>query len=155
MWTQAHSDLPAVIQSMQPEIGDLSRKGGRDGGQRRRGVLAFLVSFVIAGVIMAFGEAGARASRNIFDRIVGIDRGETFVQLSTATIRAVALGVLGVAFIQALLIGLILLVAGVPYAGVLAMIQLVLGIVQVPAAGDAACDSPTSGSAASTAPERQ
>ena len=31
------------------------------------------------------------------------------------------------------LIGLILLVAGVPYAGVLAMIQLVLGIVQVPA----------------------
>jgi predicted PurR-regulated permease PerM len=133
VWTQAHSDLPAVIQSMQPEIGDLSKKAVEMVASVGASVLAFLVSFVIAGVIMAFGEAGARASRNIFDRIVGIDRGETFVQLSTATIRAVALGVLGVAFIQALLIGLILLVAGVPYAGVLAMIQLVLGIVQVPA----------------------
>jgi predicted PurR-regulated permease PerM len=38
-----------------------------------------------------------------------------------------------VAAIQALLIGLVLLLAGVPAAGVLAIIVLVLGIVQVPA----------------------
>jgi predicted PurR-regulated permease PerM len=39
----------------------------------------------------------------------------------------------GVALIQAILIGLALLVAGVPWAGALAAIVLVLGIVQVPA----------------------
>ena len=50
-----------------------------------------------------------------------------------ATIRAVALGVIGVAAIQALLIGLALLIAGIPVAGVLAIIALVLGIAQVPA----------------------
>jgi len=133
LWTQASSDLPTLIQSMQPTIGELSKKAVEMVASIGGSVLAFLVSFAIAGVVMAFGEAGARASRNIFDRIVGIDRGEAFVSLSTATIRAVALGVLGVAFIQALLIGLVLLVAGVPYAGVLAMIQLVLGIVQIPA----------------------
>ena len=133
LWTQASSDLPTLIQSMQPTIGELSKKAVEMVASIGGSVLAFLVSFAIAGVIMAFGEAGARAGRNIFDRIVGIDRGEAFVDLSTATIRAVALGVLGVAFIQALLIGLVLLVAGVPYAGVLAMIQLVLGIVQIPA----------------------
>jgi len=133
LWTQASSDLPTLIQSMQPTIGELSKKAVEMVASIGGSVLAFLVSFAIAGVIMAFGETGARASRNIFDRIVGIDRGEAFVSLSTATIRAVALGVLGVAFIQALLIGLVLLVAGVPYAGVLAMIQLVLGIVQIPA----------------------
>ena len=56
-----------------------------------------------------------------------------FVDLSTATIRAVAKGVLGVAFIQAIIVGVCLLVAGVPWAGVLAVIVLVLGIAQVPA----------------------
>jgi predicted PurR-regulated permease PerM len=38
-----------------------------------------------------------------------------------------------VAFIQALVIGICLLVAGVPWAGVLAIAVLVLGIAQVPA----------------------
>jgi len=49
------------------------------------------------------------------------------------TIRAVAQGVIGVAFIQAIIIGVCLLIAGVPWAGVLAGIVLVLGIAQVPA----------------------
>ena len=40
---------------------------------------------------------------------------------------------LGVAFLQAIIVGLCLLVAGVPWAGVLAVIVLVLGIAQVPA----------------------
>ena len=54
-------------------------------------------------------------------------------KLATATIRAVAQGVIGVAFIQAIIVGLCLLVAGVPWAGVLAMIVLVLAIAQLPA----------------------
>ena len=41
--------------------------------------------------------------------------------------------VIGVAFIQATLIGVALLLAGVPAAGVLSAIALVLGIAQVPA----------------------
>ena len=97
------------------------------------GLLQFLASFIIAGIIMAFGEAGARGSRAIFERIAGTDRGGEFTTLSTATIRAVAQGVIGVAFIQAIIVGLALLVAGVPWAGVLAVIVLVLGIAQVPA----------------------
>ena len=40
---------------------------------------------------------------------------------------------IGVALIQAIIVGLALLVAGVPWAGVLAVIVLVLGIAQVPA----------------------
>jgi predicted PurR-regulated permease PerM len=66
--------------------------------------------------------------------VVGSDRGEAFAALSVATIRAVAQGVVGVAFIQAILVGICLLVAGVPWAGVLALVVLVLGIAQIPAA---------------------
>ena len=54
-------------------------------------------------------------------------------KLSIATIRAVSLGVVGVAAIQAILIGLAVLLAGIPVAGVLAVIALILGIAQVPA----------------------
>src|SRR5215203_600311 len=96
------------------------------------GLLLFLVSFVVAAIVMAYGESGARGGRAIFRRVAGGARGEALARLSAATIRAVALGVVGVAFIQAVLIGLALLLAGVPGAGVLALIVLVLGIAQVP-----------------------
>jgi predicted PurR-regulated permease PerM len=96
-------------------------------------LLKLLASFVIAGIIMAFGDAGGRGSRAIFSRIAGDARGAELVALSVATIRAVALGVVGVAFIQAIIVGLCLLVAGVPFAGVFALVVLVLGIAQVPA----------------------
>jgi predicted PurR-regulated permease PerM len=43
------------------------------------------------------------------------------------------LGVVGVAFIQAMAVGIILILAQIPFAGVLAVIVLVLGIAQVPA----------------------
>ena len=132
MWSQAHEDLPAFVQSLQPKVGDLSKQALGMVASMGGAVLAFLAAFIIAGVIMVFGEAGARTSIEIFNRIVGIERGEVFSRLSTATIRAVALGVVGVASIQAIVIGLVLLVAGVPFAGALAMIQLVLGIAQIP-----------------------
>src|SRR5262249_26610109 len=52
-------------------------------------------------------------------------------KLCTATIRTVALGVIGVAFIQAIFIGLALLIARVPAAGLLSIIAFFLGIAQV------------------------
>jgi predicted PurR-regulated permease PerM len=132
-WSQAHADLPAMVQSMQPKIGDLAKEAlgmvARIGG----GLLLFLFSFIVAGIIMAFGESGATATQAIFERLVGTARGEEFAKLSTATIRAVASGVIGVACIQALIIGVALIIAGVPWAGVLSLIVLVLGVAQVPA----------------------
>ena len=133
VWSKAHADLPGLIQSMQPKIGELTRAalalvasiGGR--------LLLFLASFIVAGIVMAYGESGAGASQAILDRAAGPARGKALAELSTATIRSVALGVIGVAFIQAILIGLALLVAGIPAPGVLALIVLVLGIAQVPA----------------------
>ena len=118
---------------MQPKIGELAQKALGMVASIGSGLLLFLASFIVASILMAYGESGARASRAIFVRVAGAARGEALFKLSTATIRAVALGVIGVAFIQATLVGLALLLAGVPAAGVLAVIALVLGIAQVPA----------------------
>ena len=133
LWSQAYSDLPALVQSMQPKIGDLAKAtlgfvAGIGGG-----LLKFFFSFIIAGIIMAYGESGARGTLAIFERIVGTERGAEFAKLSTSTIRAVAQGVIGVAFIQAIIVGLCLLIAGVPWAGALSAIVLVFTIAQIPA----------------------
>ena len=133
LWSAAHSDLPALVQSMQPKISDLSKDALAFVASIGVGLLQFLASFVVAGIIMAFGQSGARAMRSIFKRMFGGARGDEFATLSTQTIRAVANGVIGVAFIQAIIIGLVLIFAGVPGAGVLTVIILVLGIAQVPA----------------------
>ena len=133
LWSQAHEDLPNVVRRMQPQIGDLARKALEMVASIAGTVLLFLASFIIAGIIMAFGESAAASTRRIFGRIVGPLRGVEFARLSTATTRAVALGVLGVAFVQAIVVGLVMIVAGVPFAGVLAMVVLVLGVAQAPA----------------------
>ena len=132
-WSRAHTDLPGLVESMQPKIGELARKALAIVASIGLGLLQFLASFIIAGILMAYGEAGTRGSRAIFERFIGGHRGQSFAGLATATIRAVAQGVIGIAFVQALLVGLALLVAGIPWAGVLAAITLVLSIVQIPA----------------------
>ena len=133
VWSKAHTDLPGFVRSMQPKIGELAQKAVAMVASIGSGLLLFLVSFIVASILMAYGESGARGSRAIFVRVAGAARGEALTKLSTATIRAVALGVIGVAFIQATLIGLALLLAGVPAPGVLSAIALVLGIAQLPA----------------------
>jgi len=132
-WQLAHDNLPGLVKSLQPKIGDLAKAALAIVASIGGDILAFVAAFIIAGIIIAFGEAGDRASQAIFARVFGVERGEQFTVLSVATIRAVAQGVIGIALVQAILVGLCLLVAGVPLAGVLAVVVLVLGIAQVPA----------------------
>jgi predicted PurR-regulated permease PerM len=118
---------------MQPKLGELATKALGIVAALGGGLLMFLFSFVVAGIMMAYGRSGARVMQEIFERIAGIARGEEFTKLSTATVRAVASGVIGIACIQALIIGVLLMIAGVPFAGVLAVVVLVFGVAQLPA----------------------
>jgi len=133
LWSQAHTDLPSLVLSMQPYLGDISKKVLGAAAALGGSVLLFLFAFAVAGIMMAYGRSGTAGIRAVFDRIVGVERGERFTQLCTATIRAVAQGVLGVALIQAIVVGLLLLFAGIPFAAALAAVVLVLGIAQLPA----------------------
>jgi len=94
------------------------------------GVLMFICSILISGVILVYSESGGRAAREIAVRLMGEQGIETVVNAET-TIRNVARGILGVAFIQAFLAGLGFLVAGIPGAGLWALISFVLAIVQI------------------------
>ena len=133
IWSKASTDLPALVQSLQPKIGELARKALSIVANIGLGVLQFVASLIVGGILMAYGAAGARASLGIVSRLVGRTRGASFQTLAIGTIRGVAQGVIGIAFVQAILVGVVLLIAGVPFAGVLAAITLVLSIAQVPA----------------------
>ena len=132
-WSRAHGDLPGLIKTMQPKLGQLARDALSMVASIGGTMLLFLASFIIASILLAYGDSVARSGRGVFSRLAGATRGEALSKLALSTIRAVALGVVGVAAIQALLIGLALMLAGIRVAGVLAIIALVLGIVQVPA----------------------
>jgi predicted PurR-regulated permease PerM len=133
VWSTAGADLPALVQSMQPKISALARDALSMVASIGGTMLLFLASFFVANIVMAHGDSVSKHGRATFSRVAGSARGEALVKLTLSTIRAVALGVVGVAAIQALLIGLALLLAGIPIAGVLAIVALVLGIAQVPA----------------------
>ncbi|MDM0000665.1 AI-2E family transporter [Variovorax sp. J22P240] len=132
-WSLAEKDLPSVVKRLQPQLTELATKALEMVASMAGSVLLFVFSFIIAGIIMAFGEAGSESARSILGRVAGTRRGVEFADLSTQTIRAVALGVVGVAFIQAMVMGIVMIIAAIPFAGVLAIIVLVLGIAQVPA----------------------
>jgi len=95
------------------------------------GILGFAVSIIIAGVFMVSAETSYQAFRVVGHRLGG-EQGTDFVDLSVATVRSVAKGVLGVAFIQTLLAAIGLIVMDIPAAGIWASIILLLAIMQLP-----------------------
>lgn len=90
----------------------------------------FVLAILIAGALLANSAAASRATRAVAKRLAG-ERGLEFVGVAEQTVRSVASGILGVALIQALLAGLGFLVAGVPAAGLLTLICLIFGVIQL------------------------
>ena len=132
-WQQAATDLSGVIEQYRPQIratgvAVLSKLAGFGVG-----LLMFIFALVLAGIFMAYGESGHRSAVQAASRLVGPDRGPHIAELCTQTIRAVAQGVIGIAFIQMVLVGAGFVLIGVPGAGLLALGVLLLGIMQVPA----------------------
>ena len=132
-WSAAAADLPAFLERLQPQLGNLTHQVLAMAASTMGGILAFLAAVIIAGVMMAFGVSGSQATMQILDRLAGTANGSRIHKLTTGTIRSVATGVIGVAFIQALLLGLGFAFAGVPAAGLLAVIAMLFGIMQLPA----------------------
>jgi predicted PurR-regulated permease PerM len=71
------------------------------------------------------------SAATLLSRRLASGRGEKFVQLAGATIRAVSRGVIGISALQAFLAGLGLVVAGIPAASLITSAVLILGIMQI------------------------
>jgi predicted PurR-regulated permease PerM len=131
-WLQAATDLTSLMQKFKPQIKDVGLiLVGKLAGVSM-GLLMFIVALAIAGIFMAYGQSGHRSAVQAAERIFGRGKGPQIAELCTATIRAVAQGVVGIAFIQMLLIGVAFALKGIPAAGLLALAVLLFGILQLP-----------------------
>ena len=130
-WTAASKDLEATLHKFGPQLKQfgawlLSTLTGLG-----LGFLMTLLAIVIAGVMMIHADGGGRTARSIGKRLGG-EYGEAAVGLAVQTTRSVANGVVGVAAVQALAAGVGMRVAGVPGAGLWAVLVLVLAVAQLP-----------------------
>jgi predicted PurR-regulated permease PerM len=95
-----------------------------------KGILSFIVSIIIAGVLLIYSDSSEVVTRKIFGKLVGAHN-ENFTSTIVLTIRNVVKGILGVAVIQATMAGIGFFIAGVPFAGLWTILSLILAIVQV------------------------
>ncbi len=129
-WSLASVNLEAALVEIGPQLKPFT--GWLLGAVAGTGlsILIFIVSIVISGFFLATAESGYRAAQAVFTRLAG-DRGPEFAKLAETTVRSVARGILGVAFIQSLLAGIGFMAAGVPGAGFWAVLCLLLSVIQI------------------------
>jgi len=92
--------------------------------------IQFLLTVVAATILYANGEEAARFAHAFGRRLAG-HQGENAIRLSGQAIRGVALGVVLTAFVQALIGGIGLAIAGVPFATVLTALMFLLAVAQI------------------------
>jgi predicted PurR-regulated permease PerM len=129
-WTLCATDLPQVVTRLGPQVQKylpvlLAASSGIAGA-----ILQFVIAIILAGFLLATSEPNERFAGRVFVRIFG-EQGLDFKDLVVSTIRTVATGILGVAVIQTVFASLGFLVAGLPGAGLWAVIFLIASILQV------------------------
>ena len=130
-WTTASQSLEAALGQAGPLVKATGQWILSRSASAGFGIVMFALSIVIAGVLLSYGDRASDAARRIARRLAQ-EGGDKLVDLTRDTVESVTRGILGVALIQGVLAGIGLLVAGVPAAGLWALLVLLLAVVQVP-----------------------
>jgi predicted PurR-regulated permease PerM len=93
-------------------------------------LLQLLVTLVLAAVLYANGEAAAAWVRAFARRLAG-EEGVRAARLSGQAVRAVALGIVVTALVQAVVGGVGLVVTGVPHPVLLTAVMFLFGVAQI------------------------
>lgn len=129
-WDLASTNLRGALVKIAPHLKPLGTVLLRVAAETGTGTIKFFAALIVAGFLFAPAPRLVEAVRTFARRLLS-DRGEEFVALAGATIRAVSRGVIGISVLQALLAGIGLMVAGVPGASLLTSAVLILGIIQI------------------------
>lgn len=131
LWNSASASLGNFFVKYEKQIAEYGRILAEGLLSFGGSALQLIISFVIAGVLL-FTSGVGEAGRNIFRKLMS-DRGDEFADVAQSTVSNVVKGVLGVALIQTVLIGVGLMLAGIPYAGLWALLVMILSVLQIPA----------------------
>ena len=131
VWSGAANNLESTILKFKPMLAEYGKVIVSSLGSALGGVLQFVVSLIIAALILINSEGSVRVYHAISKRLVG-EQGIEWAELSALTIRSVVQGVIGIAMIQAIFMFVGMIVMGVPLAWLWAFIVLFIAIIQVP-----------------------
>jgi predicted PurR-regulated permease PerM len=132
-WTQAATDMPAFAKQFGPQLNSFTKWALGAAGGMVGAVLALVLAVIFAAITLAYAESARGFILSLLSRVTGDRvRGQHYMEVIGATVRSVANGVIGVAFVQALLCGIGFFVLGIPGAGILSLAAMALGVVQVP-----------------------
>jgi predicted PurR-regulated permease PerM len=134
LWQLASQNLEEAFSRLRPQLEAVSKWLLSAAGSAGAGILQLVASLIIAGVMLARSEGRQKAILRFATRMAGEVRGPEFAKLANATVQSVVQGILGVALIQTAFAALGFVVAGIPAAGLWAMLVLVAAIVQLPVA---------------------
>lgn len=129
-WLNASHDIRALLSAHVGQIASVGRWVGALAAGVFFEVLQFAGAIIVSGVLLAYSDRLTTTVSDLAGRIADA-RGRHFIEIAGSTIRNVSQGVIGVALLQSALIGIGMLVAGVPFAGAITFACLVLAIVQV------------------------
>ncbi len=130
IWNLAANNLTAVLDRFRPQVKavvPLLVSASADLGLT---VLQFVLSILVAGVLLAKAKECKAAASSLFNRLFG-DKGCEFEELTGSTIRSVTTGILGVAVIQSFFATLGFVFVGLPGAGVWAIAFLIAAVLQL------------------------
>ena len=132
-WAQASADMPAFAKQFSGQLSTFTKWLLAQAGGMIGAVLALVLAVIFAAITLAYSDSARAFIAAILTRVTGDRaRGEHYMDVIGATVRSVANGVIGVAFVQALLCGIGFFLVGIPGAGILSLLAMVLGVLQVP-----------------------
>lgn len=129
-WQEARSDMPALVASARPVITDGTSWLLKQSGNLTLSLLEFLLAIILAGFLCANGDGAKALVERLICQIAG-QQGLALINVAGQTIRAVSIGVVGTASIQALLSVFGFAIASVPGAGLLGLFCFILAMLQV------------------------
>ena len=132
VWSQSADNLEATLIKYKAETKKVANALFSAAAGAAGTILQFILSIIISGILVANAAGAYNVTIKIFTRLINSESGKSYADLSKATIRSVAQGVLGVAIIQAALSALGMIVMDVPAWGLWTLIVLVVAIAQIP-----------------------
>jgi predicted PurR-regulated permease PerM len=126
----AQSEITDVLQWVRPYIGTVTQWFVQAAGSFGSTLLHLTLTIVFSAILYARGEKAAAWCVRFGRRLAG-SRGEEVAVLGARAIRSVALGVVVTAIAQTVVVGIGFALTGVPQAGLLSAIVLLLCVAQL------------------------
>jgi len=131
IWSEAAESLNETINRFEPRLKEVAPILTKAASKAVINILLFILALLVSGVLLLHGDSGKKVAEKLFMALLG-RKGANMTEVSIATIRSVVQGVIGIAVIQSVFLGLGMFVIKVPTPGILALLVLILAVVQLP-----------------------